>query len=73
MTKESRSLVMVFMDEGGKQKSITIRDPQDGVVEAEVKRVADNITQNKLVYGKLGLLKTFQGAFIVTRKQESLA
>lgn len=73
MRKETKSLVMVFMDEGGKQKSITIREPQDGVVEAEVKRVADNITQNKLVYGKLGLLKTFQGAFLVTRRQESLS
>ena len=72
MRKETKSLVMVFMDEGGKQKSITIREPQDGIVEADVKRVADNITQNKLVYGKLGLLKTFQGAFIVTRRQESL-
>lgn len=72
MRKETKSLVMVFMDEGGKQKSITIREPQDGIVETDVKRVADNITQNKLVYGKLGLLKTYQGAFLVTRKQETL-
>lgn len=72
MRKETRSLVMVFMDEGGKQKSITIREPQDGIVESDVKRVADNITQNKLVYGKLGLLKTYQGAFLVTRRQETL-
>lgn len=72
MRKETRSLVIVFMDEGGKQKTITIRDPQDGIVETDVKRIADNITQNKLVYGKLGLLKTYQGAFIVTRRQETL-
>lgn len=73
MTKETRTLVMVFLDEGGKQKTITIRDPQEGIVSTDIKRVADNITQNKLVYGKLGFLKTLQGAFLVTRTQEALS
>lgn len=72
MTKENKSLVIVFLDEGGKQKSITIRDPQDGITTTDIKRVADNIINNKLIIGKLGFLKTLQGAFLVTRKQEAI-
>lgn len=73
MRKENQSLVMVFLDEGGKQYTITIRDPQDGVVLTDVQRIADNIINNKLIIGKLGFLKSLQGAFLVTRRQESLA
>lgn len=73
MRKENKSLVMVFLDEGGKQYTITIRDPQDGIVIEDVKRVSDNIINNQLIIGKLGFLKSLQGAFMVTRRQESLA
>lgn len=71
--KENKSLVMIFLDEGAKQYTITIREPQDGVVGTDIKRVADNIINNKLIIGKLGHLKTLQGAFLVTRKQEAIS
>lgn len=66
--KENRSLVMVFLDEGGKQKSITIRNPIENVGLDDIKVVANNIITNKLVFGKIGHLKTLQGAFFVTRR-----
>lgn len=66
--KTNRSLVMVFLDEGGKQKSITIREPIESVAIDDIKLVANNIINNKLVFGKVGHLKTLQGAFFVTRQ-----
>lgn len=66
--KTNRSLVMVFLDEGGKQKSITIREPIESVTLDDIKVVANNIINNKLVFGKVGHLKTLQGAFFVTRQ-----
>lgn len=66
--KENRSLVMVFLDEGGKQKSITIRNPIENVGLDDIRVVANNIINNKLVFGKIGYLKTLQGAFFVTRR-----
>lgn len=66
--KENRSLVMVFLDEGGKQKSITIRNPIENVGLDDIKVVANNIINNKLVFGKIGHLKSLQGAFFVTRR-----
>lgn len=66
--KENKSLVMVFLDEGGKQKSITIRETIESVTIDDIRAFANNITQNKLVFGKVGHLKTLQGAFFVTRR-----
>lgn len=66
--KENKSLVMVFLDEGGKQKSITIRNPIENVGLVDIRAVANNIINNKLVFGKIGHLKTLQGAFFVTRR-----
>ena len=70
--KETKSLRMSFTDEGGKPWTLTISNPQDGIVETDVKRVTDNIINNKLVSGKLGLIKTYNGSVIVTRKEEAL-
>ncbi|MDU2374468.1 DUF2922 domain-containing protein [Peptoniphilus harei] len=70
--KETRSLRISFTDEGGKPWTLTISNPQDGIVETDVKRVTDNIINNKLVSGKLGLIKTYNGSVIVTRKEEAL-
>lgn len=66
--KENKSLVMVFLDEGGKQKSITIRNPIENVGLDDIRVVSNNIINNKLVFGKIGHLKTLQGAFFVTRR-----
>lgn len=70
--KETKSLRISFTDEGGKPWTLTISNPQDGIVETDVKRVTDNIINNKLVSGKLGLIKTYNGSVIVTRKEETL-
>lgn len=70
--KETKSLRISFTDEGGKPWTLTISNSQDGIVETDVKRVTDNIINNKLVSGKLGLIKTYNGSVIVTRKEEAL-
>ncbi|MDU3087669.1 MAG: DUF2922 domain-containing protein [Peptoniphilus harei] len=70
--KETKSLRISFTDEGGKPWTLTISNPQDGIVETDVKRVTDNIINNKLVSGKLGLIKTYDGSVIVTRREEAL-
>lgn len=70
--KETKSLRISFTDEGGKPWTLTISNPQDGIVETDVKRVTNNIINNKLVSGKLGLIKTYNGSVIVTRKEEAL-
>ena len=70
--KETKSLRISFTDEGGKPWTLTISNPQDGIVETDVNRVTDNIIGNKLVSGKLGLIKTYNGSVIVTRREEAL-
>lgn len=70
--KETKSLRISFTDEGGKPWTLTISNPQDSIVETDVKRVTDNIINNKLVSGKLGLIKTYNGSVIVTRREEAL-
>lgn len=72
MSKETKTLRVSFTDEGGKPWTLSISNPQDGIVEDDVKRVSDNIIGNKLVSGKLGLIKTYNGSVIVTRKEEAL-
>lgn len=70
--KTNRSLVMAFLDEGGKTKSITIRNPIENVGLEDIKNVANIIINNKLVKGKIGFLKTLQGAYFVTRTVRAL-
>lgn len=72
MAKETKTLRISFTDEGGKPWTLSISNPQEGLVEADVTRVSDNIINNQLVSGKLGNVKTYNGSVIVTRKEESL-
>lgn len=67
--KETRTLRMSFVDEGGKPWTLTISNPNENVGIDDVKSVSNNITSNKLVKGKVGFVKTFNGAAIVTRKE----
>ncbi|MFR3064076.1 DUF2922 domain-containing protein [Peptoniphilus sp.] len=67
--KETRTLRMSFVDEGGKPWTLTISNPNENVGIEDVKAVSNNITSNKLVKGKVGFVKTFNGAAIVTRKE----
>lgn len=72
MNKETKSLRISFTDEGGKPWTLSISNPQEGIVGTDVKRVSDNIIDNKLVSGKLGFVKTYNGAVIVTRSEEAI-
>lgn len=67
--KETRTLRMSFVDEGGKPWTLTISNPNENVGIEDVKAVSNNITSNKLVKGKVGFVKTFNGAAIVIRKE----
>lgn len=67
--KETRTLRMSFVDEGGKPWTLTISNPMENVGIDDVKAVSSNITSNQLVKGKVGFVKTFNGAAIVTRKE----
>lgn len=72
MEKTNRSLVLVFLDEGGKTKNITIKEPKEHVNIEEIKNFANIITTKKLVEGKVGFLKTLQGAFMVRRETRAI-
>lgn len=70
--KEFKNLVLSFSDEGGNKKNITITSPRDGVKRTAAEAVAGTITTNNLVLGKVGHLKTFNGAYLVTRTESLL-
>lgn len=72
MEKVNKSLVLVFLDEGGKSKNITIKEPKDNVNINEIKNFAGIVTSKKLVEGKVGYLKTLQGAYMVTRETRAV-
>lgn len=70
--KTTRTLRMSFVDEGGKPWTLTISNPMETVNKADVETVSSNITDNKLVQGKVGFVKTFNGAAIVTRSEATI-
>lgn len=72
MNKETKSLRISFTDEGGKPWTLSISNPQEGIVGTDVKRVSDNIIDNQLVSGKLGYVKSYNGAVIVTKSEEAI-
>lgn len=70
--KQTKNLCMSFSDEGGNNKTLTIMAPKNGITIDEVKPVANLITNNNIILGKVGHLKTFNGAYIVTRVTEEI-
>lgn len=70
--KQTRNLCMSFSDEGGNNKTLTIMAPRNGVTIEDVRPVANLITTNNIILGKVGHLKTFNGAYIVTRTTEEI-
>ena len=70
--KQQRNLVLSFSDEGGNKKNITIQSPKESIRRDAAQAVADTITSKDLVLGKVGHLKTYNGAFIVTRTEDVL-
>ena len=70
--KESKTLRMSFVDEGGNPWSLNILNPRDGLKREAAQSVADTITTNSLVNGKMGHIKTFNGASIITRTEGAL-
>ena len=70
--KELKNLVLSFSDEGGNKKNITFTSPSASVKRDRAQAVADTITSRDLVLGKVGHLKTYNGAYIVTRTEDVL-
>lgn len=70
--KETKTLFLSFTDEGGNKKNLAFLNPKNGVTTEDAKNVANLIVNNNLINGKQGLLKTYNGAFIVTRVQREL-
>ena len=70
--KQTKNLCMSFSDEGGNNKTITIMAPKNGITIAEVEPVANLIKNSNIILGKVGHLKTFNGAYIVTRVTEEI-
>ena len=70
--KESKTLRMSFVDEGGNPWSLNILNPKDGLKRETAQSVADTITTNNLVNGKMGQVKTYNGATIITRNEQAL-
>lgn len=70
--KDTKTLKMSFVDEGGNPWALSILNPKKGVSSAEAKSVADTITGENLVNGKQGNIKTYNGAVIISRHEEVL-
>ena len=70
--KQSKTLRMSFVDEGGNPWSLNIVNPRENVERADAEAVAGTITNNNLVNGKMGHIKTFNGASIITRTEGAL-
>lgn len=70
--KESRTLRMNFVDDGGNPWSLNILNPKEDVTRVQTEGVAGTITTNKLVTGKEGHIKTFSGATMITREERAL-
>ena len=69
---QTKTLFISFTDEGGNKKNIAVSNPKERISGEDAKSVADIITNNNLIFGKQGFLKTYNGAFIVTRTQKVL-
>ena len=70
--KESKTLRMNFVDEGGNPWSLNILNPKDNLKRETAQSVADTITNNNLVNGKVGQVKTYNGATMITRNEQAL-
>ena len=70
--KESKTLRMSFVDEGGNPWSLNILNPKAGINRGMAQSVADTITTNNLVNGKVGQVKTYNGATMITRTEGAL-
>lgn len=70
--KESKTLRISFVDEGGNPWSLNILNPKDNVSRTDAEGVAGTITTNKLVNGKEGFIKTFSGATLISRTERAL-
>ena len=70
--KQYKNLVLSFTDEGGNKRNITIQNPADNAQRADAEVVGNLITSKSLIWGKAGHLKTYNGAFIITRTEDVL-
>ena len=70
--KVSKTLRMSFVDEGGNPWSLNILNPKNGLKRETAQTVANIITTNSLVNGKIGQVKTYNGATMITRSEDEL-
>ncbi|MGF0095227.1 DUF2922 domain-containing protein [Peptoniphilus sp. SGI.035] len=70
--KSTMTLRIAFADEGGNPYNISVLNPRERVTKEDVKNVGDIITNNNLINGKQGFVKTFNGASIITRTEKEL-
>lgn len=70
--KTTSTLRLSFVDEGGNAWNLSLLNPKNGVTKAEAQGVGDLITNNDLVNGKQGFVKTFNGATVITRNEVEL-
>ena len=70
--KDSKTLRMSFIEFVGNPLSLNILNPKDGLKREAAQSVADTITNNNLVNGKVGQVKTYNGATIITRTEGTL-
>ncbi|NMW85414.1 DUF2922 domain-containing protein [Peptoniphilus sp. AGMB00490] len=70
--KSTNTLRIAFADEGGNPYNLSILNPKAEVTREEAKKVGDVITNNDLINGKQGFVKTFNGATMITRTERDL-
>lgn len=70
--KSTKTLRIDFVDEGGNPYNLAILNPKEEVTKEDAKNVGDIITNNNLINGKQGFVKTFNGASIITRTEKEL-
>lgn len=70
--KNTKTLRIAFADEGGNPYNISVLNPRDGITKEDAENVGNIITNNNIINGKQGFLKTFNGASIITRTEREL-
>lgn len=68
----SRSLKIVFKDVDNNMKNINISEPKTDITGVEAKAFADFVLENEIFNGKNGVVKSYDGAYIITRSEVKL-
>lgn len=69
---EKKVLYLTFVDEAGKDASVTVANPKEGLDMAVVRPVGELLAQRKVLQGVNGNFAAFKGAKVVTTQTEEL-